>query len=289
MRDIWNPWHGCKKVSEGCQNCYMYYLDEQRGMCGSKIFRVNSNFDYPLHRDTSGNYKIKSGEFLMTCMTSDFFLAEADQWRDEAWDVIRRRPDVVFILVTKRPERIAEHLPRDWGNGWNNVWCHVTAENQRRADERIPMLLQLPFKHKGIMAAPFIAPVSVEKYLTAGNIENVWCGGENYAGARPLRYEWVKNLSDECRKHDVSFAFFETGNVFIDQHGEKRFVKKSEQRKAAFLCGLNYESTKKQQFDIEKYQISLFDAPKFFRGDCRYCARKNFCAGCSDCGKCKDK
>ena len=73
MRDIWNPWHGCKKVSEGCQNCYMYFLDKQRGQDGSKIFKVKNDFDYPLQKDRRGNYKIRSGEFLRVCMTSDFF------------------------------------------------------------------------------------------------------------------------------------------------------------------------------------------------------------------------
>lgn len=288
MRDIWNPWHGCRKVSEGCQHCYMYYLDEQRGMRGNDVFRVTNNFDYPLHRDSSGNFKIKSGEFLMVSMTSDFFLEEADQWRDEAWDIMKRRSDVVFMLVTKRPERIINHLPNNWGDGWENIWCHVTAENQRRADERIPILLDLPFKHKGVMVAPFIGSVSITKYLSTEGIENVWCGGENYAGARPLYFSWVKNLSDECKEYDVDFSFYETGNIFIDQHGMRRFIKKSEQRKAAYLCGLNYESTKKQHFDIDNFQISLFDTPKTFKEDCQYCVKQKFCAGCSNCGKCKE-
>ena len=51
---------------------------------------------------------------------------------------------------------------------------NVTCENQRRADERIPILLELPFKHKGIMCAPFIGPVSIAKYLPSGQIEQVY-------------------------------------------------------------------------------------------------------------------
>ncbi len=41
---------------------------------------------------------------------------------------------------------------------------NVTCENQRRADERIPILLDLPFNHKGIMCAPYIGPVSIREY-----------------------------------------------------------------------------------------------------------------------------
>ena len=73
MHDIWNPWHGCKKCSEGCQNCYMYFLDEQRGKNGADIYRTKSGFRYPLSKDRQGRYKVQSGEQLRVCMTSDFF------------------------------------------------------------------------------------------------------------------------------------------------------------------------------------------------------------------------
>lgn len=73
MHDIWNPWHGCSKKSAGCQNCYMYFLDKQRDKDGAHIYKVKNNFDYPLQKDQNGNYKIKSGEHIRVCMTSDFF------------------------------------------------------------------------------------------------------------------------------------------------------------------------------------------------------------------------
>ena len=47
MHDIWNPWHGCIKKSEGCENCYMYYLDYKHGKNGSNIYKSNNNFYYP--------------------------------------------------------------------------------------------------------------------------------------------------------------------------------------------------------------------------------------------------
>ena len=289
MRDIWNPWHGCNKKSEGCQNCYMYYLDSQRGMSRSHIFRVKNQFDYPLQKNCNKEYKVRSGEFLSVCMTSDFFLKEADKWRHEAWEIMSKRPDVVFILVTKRPERIQYLLPEDWGDGWENIWLHVTCENQSRTDERVPILLDLPFKHKGIMVAPFIGRISLAKYLNNHEIENVWCGGENYSGARPLMYEWVKLLSDECKQNDVSFAFYETGNIFI-KNGKKIITKsRSDQMKLAYSEGLNYDSTKAQIFNIAKSvnfsQIELFQNSvheNFFRENCKYCVKRKYCAGCSN-------
>ena len=187
MHSNWNPWHGCIKCSEGCQNCYVYYLDKMRGKSGADIYRTKTGFRYPLSRDKTGRFKIQSGEMISVCMTSDFFLKEADEWRAEAWDMMRIRSDVIFYLLTKRPERIRSCLPEGWGDGWDNVFLNVTCENQRRADERIPILLELPFRHKGVSCTPLIGPVSLGKYLDSGQIERVLCGGEIYGGRRPCR------------------------------------------------------------------------------------------------------
>ena len=289
MRDIWNPWHGCVKKSEGCANCYMYFLDAARGMDGSRVFKVQNNFDYPLAKDKFGNYKIKSGEQIRVCMTSDFFLPQADEWRGDAWRVIKQRPDVVFFLLTKRPERVADCLPPDWGDGWENVFFNVTCENQARADERIPVLFSLPFKHKGIMVAPFIGAVSIARYLPAGQIEQVLAGGENYDGARPLRYEWVKSLRDECAAANVTFCFVETGTNFVKDGKTYHMPDKALQSRMAFKSGLGFKG-KSIDFKLTFPQPSLFGTAEyykpFFGKQCAECGRRMCCNGCSRCGAC---
>ena len=118
LENIWNPWHGCKKYSEGCENCYMYYLDSKRDRDGSKIYKVKTNFNLLLKKTRDGNYKIKSGSLVHVCMTSDFFLEEADVWRKEAWKMIKERSDLTFWLQTKRAERVEKCLPKDWKDGY---------------------------------------------------------------------------------------------------------------------------------------------------------------------------
>ena len=290
MHDIWNPWHGCKKCSEGCENCYMYALDKMRGMDGSLIYKTKSGFNYPLKRDRSGRYHIRSGETLRVCMTSDFFLEEADEWRGEAWDIIARRPDVVFFLLTKRPQRVAELLPHDFGS-FDNIFFNVTCENQRRADERIPILLSLPFKHKGIFCAPLIGGISIEKYLVRGGIEQVVCGGENYDGARPCSFDWVKRLRSECERHNVTFVFMETGTVFIKDGVRYRIPSKRLQSEQAFKSGVSFKGREisfelKDSFGLPIPKERLY-TPKFGR-HCSMCASRPICNGCSDCGKCED-
>ena len=290
MHDIWNPWHGCRKCSEGCQHCYMFFLDRMRNKNGSDIYRTKNGFNYPLQKDRSGHHKVKSGELIRVCMTSDFFLEEADQWRDEAWDIMRQRPDVKFFLLTKRPQRVMDCLPKDWGSGWDNIFFNVTCENQRRADERIPILLELPFKHKGIMCAPFIGPISVAKYLADGQIEQVICGGENYDGARPCDFDWVKALQAECVAHDITFCFIETGTHFINDGKHYYIPKKQVQSKMAHKSGMNYQG-KPMVFDLTDgwgYPIPAEDiyVPNYGK-ICAECGSRLICNGCADCGGCQ--
>lgn len=290
MHDIWNPWHGCRKCSEGCQNCYMYYLDSLRGKDGAEIYRTKAGFRYPISKDKKGNYKVKSGEMLRVCMTSDFFLEEADPWRDEAWEIMAQRPDVKFFLLTKRPERVERCLPSNWGSGWENVFFNVTTENQRRADERIPILLSLPFRHKGIMCAPFIGPVSIFEYLSTGQIEQVLCDGENYGGARPCHYDWVKSLHDECVQFDVTFVFCGTGRRFVKDGRLYRIEQSHIQSEQAFRSGLSYQG-KPIQFQL--YDDWGYPIPEDKLYHPQFCVRfqscgmRMACNGCSHCGKCR--
>ena len=107
---IWNPWHGCHRVSEGCDHCYMYFLDGKRGIDTSQVCRT-ANFDLPLRRDRHGHFKLKPEMQLYVRLSTDFFVEEADRWRDEVWRIISRRPDIAFRILTKRAKRIKDCLP----------------------------------------------------------------------------------------------------------------------------------------------------------------------------------
>lgn len=249
----------------------MYYLDRQRGLDGGNIYKVKNNFDLPLKKDRSGAYKIKPGGTVHVCLTSDFFLEQADEWRTEAWSMIKIRNDLHFHLQTKRAERVFECLPSDWGSGYDNVSLCFTAENQRRADERIPILLELPFKNKSIMCAPMLGEITLEAYLSTGKISRVIVDGENYDGDRPLCYEWVKSLYDECLRHNVAFDFAGTGNYFI-KNDKTYHIPKAYQHICALRSGLQ----------IPRKNSNIPIQPK-----CRECKMNQNCSGCKQCGKCR--
>ena len=127
----WDPWHGCKKYSEGCLHCYIYKGDQKRGVDTSQIVRTR-DFYKPVERLKNGNYKMKPG-LVYLAFSTDFLVEEADGWRDECWDMIRQRQDCRFLFLTKRIERFAGCLPADWGTGYENVVVCCTVENQKNA------------------------------------------------------------------------------------------------------------------------------------------------------------
>ncbi|MBD5225860.1 MAG: DUF5131 family protein [Bacteroidales bacterium] len=285
---IWNPWHGCHRISEGCEHCYMYFLDRKRGIDTSLVTRT-ANFNLPLQRDRYGNFRLKSGMQIYVGLSTDFFVEEADQWRADTWRMMRQRSDIAFRLLTKRAHRIRECLPSDWNEGYPNVMLSVTCENQRRADERLPLLLDIPACHKGFMAAPFIGAVDAERYLATGQIEEVLCGGENYDGARPCSYEWVRNLSEQCARHNVTFNFIETGTLFIKDGRTYRIPSKRTQSLQAYLSGLSHYNGKPIFELLSPADNLLFPAEMYvprFRPHCDTCGSRMTCNGCSDCGNC---
>lgn len=210
----WNPWHGCHKCSPGCLNCYVYFLDKLRDKEASIVTRSKTNFTLPLKKDKHGEYKIKSGSELATCFTSDFFIPEADLWRKEAWDIIKARRDVQFLIPTKRIERFNECIPEDWGEGYSNVTIALTCENQKKADERVPLFLNCKIKHRCIFVAPILEDVDLSKYLSTGKIEMVSVGGESYENARVCDFAWVTHIKGICDTYGVAFDFHQTGSNF---------------------------------------------------------------------------
>lgn len=66
MHSNWNPWHGCIKCSEGCQNCYVYYLDRMRGKNGADVYKTKTGFNYPLSRDRRLHFALwRQGRLLL--------------------------------------------------------------------------------------------------------------------------------------------------------------------------------------------------------------------------------
>lgn len=208
---MWNPWTGCKKCSEGCLHCYIHKGDAKRGVDTGKIVQTK-DFEKPVERLKNGSFKMKSG-LVYTCFSTDFLLKEADPWRGRCWEIIRQRPDCKFLFLTKRIDRFVQCIPQDWGEGYDNVVVCCTVENQKNADYRLEIFQNLPIKHKCITAQPLLERIYIEKYLD--DIELVVVGGESDTLARPLDYDWVLDIREQCIRKKVSFEFRQCSTHFI--------------------------------------------------------------------------
>lgn len=242
-----NPWIGCTKVSPGCANCYAEQQDKFR-----KWTPEGWGKGAPRKRTSEANWKKvekwnREAEGLEG--RPRVFCASLADWLDDevpvAWlvdllELIRSTPNLDWLLLTKRPENFVSRLGKacasicngknDESAGWmwewgvlsmprENVWVGTTVEDQLRADERIPKLLEIPGKVRFLSAEPLLEPVSISGdypvRFTCDGIQSrihwVICGGESGPGARPFALEWADDLRRQCEKNSTAFFMKQVG------------------------------------------------------------------------------
>ncbi len=234
---IWNPWRGCHKKSEGCANCYIHRANSRKGINTDIIYKTDE-FYKPAHKDKKGNYKLKSGQMVFVCFSSDFLIEEADDWRKEAWDMIKSRSDLNFLFLTKRIERFSISLPEDFKDGYENVTVCCTIENQEMADERLTIFKQLPIRHKMITIQPMLEKINLSRYLDE-TIESVIVGGESGSNVRPLDYDWVLDIRQQCIDKNIGFEFRQLGSIFL-KDGNTYKVQRQQLCAQARKAGINF-------------------------------------------------
>lgn len=223
---VWNPWHGCHRCGKGCLKCYVFENDKMMNINTEIIKQNKSQFRLPVQkiRDKTKKkekheleYKIPSGSTILTCMTSDFFIEEADALRDDAWQFIHDRYDCLFVILTRRPERINQTLPDNWLDGWENVRIGVSVEDNYHAWLRVPILLESKARHKSISISPMLEKVDLRPFLSSGEVEEVEVSGEQYKGFEymptELKIDWVKDIQQQCKEYEVTFKFNHTGTL----------------------------------------------------------------------------
>lgn len=221
----WNPWHGCIKVSEGCKFCYMYRDKERYGQDPTTVLKSKTKFNEP--------YQWKDTAKVFTCSWSDFFIKEADLWRPEAWKIIKNTPHLTYQILTKRPERIIDCLPLDWGDGYDNVWLGVSVENQNNIDRIVALgeIKTIISKFKTFASIePLIGPIAFDDSIVLSyefeNLDWVIVGGEsgNETGKyqyRPCDLEWIKSIINQCKDSKVPVFMKQMGTSLANLYGYK--------------------------------------------------------------------
>lgn len=259
----WNIITGCSVISPGCTNCYAMRLagtrlrhhpsrkgltqDSKAGPVWTGETRFNEQWlDQPL--------RWKKPRRVFVCAHGDLFHESApDEWLDRVFAVMALADQHVFQVLTKRPERMREYLTnpdlatrlpvfsesdsipdiaamgRRVSGPLPNVWLGTSCEDQQRADERIPILLDTPAAVRFVSVEPMLGPVSLgnafwekagiiyhDDYGAALPVRNrkllhwVICGCESGPGMRPFDEDWARSLRDQCKGAGVPFFFKQT-------------------------------------------------------------------------------
>jgi protein gp37 len=209
--EVWNPTTGCRKVSEGCRNCYAERI-------ASRFWGERKFTDVRCHPERLDQpLRWKKPRRVFVDSMSDLFHEDVpDDFIVTVWMRMISCPQHTFIILTKRPKRMAKLVPQifynlieDQVNIQHNVWLGVSVEDQKTADERIPWLLKTPAAVRLVSVEPMLWPVIVPMQLwdfnLVGEVDWVIAGCESGPNARPAEIDWFRSLRDQCVGAGVPF------------------------------------------------------------------------------------
>jgi len=236
---VWNPVTGCTKISPGCANCYAEKMAKR--LAGRYGYPELEPFWVTEHEDRlnePGEWKKPQRVFV--CSMGDLFHSDVSpDFLLRVFGRMNAYKQHTFLVLTKRPDNALQFCqdyglipsrfgPSPSGNVWPaNVWAGVTAENQEMADERIPILLQIPAAVRFVSVEPILGPVDLRKIVLKPaefpergqppvlinafandyriGVDWVICGGESGQKVRPMKLEWAESLHDQCKASGVFF------------------------------------------------------------------------------------
>jgi protein gp37 len=261
----WNPWRGCTKVSQGCAQCYADTLSKRNpntlgiwGPRGTRVVAAETYWRKPLQWNAAAQAAGERHRVFCASLADIFEGPETmptESWlavqaaRERLWLLIAQTPHLDWLLLTKRPQHIPTLAPPVWyAHGWpDNVWIGTSVENQAAADERIPLLLQVPAAIRFLSCEPLLGPLDLRLWLAAWSATNhdgthyhplvhgtdlgnpfynaaiihehprvdwIIAGGESGPKARPAHPQWFRSLRDQCQAAGVPFFFKQWGEWF---------------------------------------------------------------------------
>lgn len=255
--NTYNHWFGCAKVSPACKHCYAEEFVTKRLKLPVWGSHAGRHLSSPANRKKPFSWDRRAAEkgekTLVFCSSlSDVFedREELKPWREELFRMIEKTPNLIWLLLTKRADKMASLASEaGWVETWpENVWAGVTVENQSMAEERIPYLLTVPLHENGkrfLSMEPLLGPVDLTvlrcpsfldrtgpSYFNAldgitfegdgeyngslaHSLDWVIVGGESGSGARSMNVGWALDIQcqvESTRRKKVAFFFKQLGD-----------------------------------------------------------------------------
>jgi hypothetical protein len=161
--------------------------------------------------------EVRTAVIGFTCSMSDFFHEDADCWRNEAWDVIRQCRNLIWLVLTKRPERIKENLPADWdeGRGYPHVWLGTTC-GIRESFGRIDELREVPCALRFLSCEPLLEDLTGINLVGIGWILCGGMSGKKYWEEHEMDIRHAASLYDAAKKANVPFLFKQMSALYTE-------------------------------------------------------------------------
>ncbi|WP_285905134.1 phage Gp37/Gp68 family protein [Pseudodesulfovibrio pelocollis] len=274
----WNPIIGCSKISPACDNCYAERMACRLATMPATAASYGQVVDLSTRAWNGTTALVESAlatplswrkprRVFVGSMTDLFHPTVPDEWLDCVFAVMAITPHITYQILTKRPERMREYLSEgtdpyiterwcnaaiemkidDMEDDWDkfplpNIWLGVTAEDQPRAEERIPILINTPAAVRYVSYEPGLGAVDLDRLQEEGatyhalsgsvgvegrgqapyrKLDWVICGGESGPGARPMHPDWARRLRDQCQEAGVSIFFKQWGEWFVPEDGAR--------------------------------------------------------------------
>ena len=218
----WSLISGCTPCSPGCTHCwalamerrfrYKPFAGDKSGLHDISIQLHPERLDIPLKRRKPTAFSI---------WNDIAHESVPEKFRVRVFDIMAQCPQHIFLMLTKRIGIMSRF--EGWVRRLPNVWPGVTICNQPEADEKIPLLLQIPAAVHFISYEPALGPLLIKWWLD-GNHESgrkpSWliCGGETGPGARPMHPDWVRSVRDQCQAAEVPLFFKSWGEWAPRKH-----------------------------------------------------------------------
>ncbi len=232
--EVWNPITGCTKISEGCKYCYAERFAKR--MAGRFGYPKDNPFQITFHRDKiSMPIRWRKSRKVFLCSMGDLFHEDVlFEWIDEVMSWISAGWWHVFFILTKRPQRMYEYFKKEPSARLSkipqNVWLGVSVENQRWANQRIPLLLQTGDENtkRFVSIEPMLGPIDLTFLKADGFVVDalsgrngafepihpsdrklnwVIVGGETGPRARLMNPDWARSIRNQCEAAGVPFFF----------------------------------------------------------------------------------
>jgi len=236
-----NFWLGCDKIASECAHCYIGRDLRKQGRQPWGRLYLTQTYNNPFDFESLAKQN-KQYVRVFTCSESDFFHAQADKWRAGAWRVIKNCPHAVWLILTKRPERILRNLPADWP--YANVWLGVSTGCKKTLN-KMDVLRDVPIHPEAVRfvsAEPLLEDISQEIDLTGfgwlvvggesgGGVEYLWNPAGDWRaefsthGRRTMHLEWAETLRDKVKGAGLSFLFKQITNARPSQSGMSTLIR----------------------------------------------------------------